>query len=406
MVTNQPLFLLVQIILLAIALALLIPIAVLFIECMAAFFPPHQDKEEKPAPRPKVTILIPAHNEASDIAATLKTILPQLTDSDRLIVIADNCTDNTAEVVRQVGATAIERENPDLRGKGYALDYGLRCIETEPPDVLVLVDADCQVSPGSIDKIARLAAASECPVQATYLMTQPDNPGVNDLISTLSLRVKNLVRPVGLTRLGLPCLLMGSGMALPWSLMSKISLAGCKTVDDMQLAVDLAIAGHPPLFCQDAHVQGRLMKDKAAKSQKARWEHGHLEMLFTEVPRLLQESISQRRWDLFALALELAVPPLSLLLLIWAAATGGALVAAVLGVSWIPGMVLGLEGLLILISVIGSWAKFCRADIPGRTLLAVPFYILWKVSLYPAFLIKPQSRWLKTERDTVDVTES
>ncbi|HEY9653234.1 MAG TPA: glycosyltransferase family 2 protein [Coleofasciculaceae cyanobacterium] len=384
----------------------LLPIAVLFIECATAFLPQRRETEDTQQPRPKVAVLIPAHNEASGIEATLKTILPQLTDQDRLIVIADNCTDDTAKVVRQAGANAIEREDPNLRGKGYALDYGLRFIETDPPDVLVIVDADCYVSQGSIDKIARLADSLERPVQATYLMTQPDNPGLNDLISTLAVRVKNLVRPIGLNRLGLPCLLMGSGMALPWSLVNKISLAGCKTVDDMQLAVDLAIAGHPPLYCQEAEVRGRLMKDQAAKSQKARWEHGHLEMLINEVPRLLKEFVAQRRFDLLVLALELLVPPLSLLVMIWAAATGGALLVAVLGVPLMPAVFLVLEGLVLFISIIGAWAKFCRADIPGQALLAVPFYILWKIPLYPAFLVKPQSRWLKTERDTVNIPES
>lgn len=210
MSTNQAVLLFVESFLLAIAVGLLIPIAVLFIECATAFLPQRRETEDTQQPRPKVAVLIPAHNEASGIEATLKTILPQLTDQDRLIVIADNCTDDTAKVVRQAGANAIEREDPNLRGKGYALDYGLRFIETDPPDVLVIVDADCYVSQGSIDKIARLADSSERPVQATYLMTQPDNPGLNDLISTLAVRVKNLVHPIGLNRLGLPCLLMGS----------------------------------------------------------------------------------------------------------------------------------------------------------------------------------------------------
>jgi len=48
---------------------------------------------------------------------------------------------------------------------------------------------------------------------------------------------------------------------------------------------------------------------------------------------------------------------------------------------------------------VGAWAKFSRAEIPGTALLAMPFYLLWKVPLYFAFLLRPQTRWLKTERD-------
>jgi len=109
---------------------------------------------------------------------------------------------------------------------------------------------------------------------------------------------------------------------------------------------------------------------------------------------------------LFAIALDLVVPPLSLLVMIWVAAMVGTLLAGVLGVSWIPAIFVGLEGLLILVSIIVAWAKFCRDDIPVQTLLTVPFYILWKIPLYFAFLVKPENKWIRTERDAVDIPES
>jgi hypothetical protein len=92
--------------------------------------------------------------------------------------------------------------------------------------------------------------------------------------------------------------------------------------------------------------------------------------------------------------------------MMWAAVMGGALLAGALGASWIPAIFLAIQGLLILISIIGAWAKFGRADLPARTLLAVPFYILWKIPLYFAFLVRPQTKWIRTERDTVEAKES
>lgn len=406
---NQPVLQFIQIVLFAIALGLFVPICVFFVECSAALFPRGRRTEwYATARRPRIDVLVPAHNEASGIAATLKTLLPQLTAQDRLVVIADNCDDETAAVARAVGATVIERHDPDLsrRGKGYALDYGLQFIAANPPEVVVAVDADCIVEPGTIDKIARQAIASARPVQATYLMTQPDNPGLKDSISTLALTVKNLVRPSGLARLGLPCLLTGSGMAFPWSVICKVSLAGSKTVDDMQLGLDLAIVGHAPMYSQGAEVTGRLMKQHAAKSQRARWEHGHLETLLTQVPHLLKASVRQKRLDLLAIALELCVPPLSLLVMIWAGAMGGSLLAGGMGASSIPTVLLAMEGLLISISIIGSWAKFSRANLPVLTLLVVPLYILWKIPLYLAFLVQPQTKWIRTERDVIDAQNS
>jgi cellulose synthase/poly-beta-1,6-N-acetylglucosamine synthase-like glycosyltransferase len=397
----------VDIVLFVIALGLFIPIAVLFIECSAAFLPGRGETWDTGVPRPRVAVLLPAHNEASCISATIETLLPQLTDQDRLVVIADNCSDETAEIARGFGATVIERIDPVRRGKGYALDYGLRFIETDPPAVVVMADADCIVHQGAIDRIARLADAVSRPIQSTYLMERPANPGPNDAVSALAFMVKNVVRPRGLDRLGQPCLLYGTAMAFPWSVIAHAPLANSNIVEDMQLAVDLAIAGHPSVFCEEAKVTGRLPQQKtAAKSQRVRWEHGHLKTLLTQVPQLIKASLGQRRFDLLAIALDLCIPPLSLLVMMWAAIMGGALLAGALGASWIPAIFLAIQGLLILISIIGAWAKFGRADLPARTLLAVPFYILWKIPLYFAFLVRPQTKWIRTERDTVEAKES
>lgn len=400
-------FLFVDIVLLIIALFLLIPIAVLFVECTAAFLPSRDKTWEANSSRPRVAVLVPAHNEALGIGVTLETLLPQLTDQDRLVVIADNCSDETAAIARSLGATVVERNDSERRGKGYALDYGLRFIESDPPDVVVMVDADCIVHQGAIERIARLAVASNRPVQTTYLMEQPANPGPKDAVSALAFMVKNLVRSSGLERLGLHCLLYGTGMAFPWSAIAHVPLASGNIVEDMQLAVDLAMDGHPPVFCSEAKVIGRLpQQTEAAQGQRKRWEHGHLQTLLTQVPKLLKASIHQRRFDLLALALDLFVPPLSLLVMIWMAAVVGALFAGALGASWIPAIVLAIEGLLIFISIVGAWAKFGRADLPVQSLLAVPVYILWKIPLYLAFLVRPQKKWVRTERDAVETPES
>ncbi|NET54418.1 MAG: glycosyltransferase, partial [Merismopedia sp. SIO2A8] len=217
MFIDQSVFPLVNIALLIIALGLLLPIAVLFIECSAAFLPNRSQTLNTGISRPKTAVLIPAHNEEDVIGATLKTLLPQLTEQDQLLVIADNCSDKTATVARELGAMVVERHNLEFRGKGYALDYGMGFIKADPPEVVVLVDADCIVYPGTVERITRLATAKQRPVQSTYLMTQPDNPALKDLLSMLAVKFKNTVRPSGLNRMGLPSLLTGSGMAFPWS---------------------------------------------------------------------------------------------------------------------------------------------------------------------------------------------
>ncbi|NJR64170.1 MAG: glycosyltransferase family 2 protein [Leptolyngbyaceae cyanobacterium CRU_2_3] len=387
----------------AIALLLLIPIAVLFIECMTALLP-SRPLAKGSLLRPKTAILVPAHNEAISIRPILEGLMAQLTEGDRLVVIADNCTDETAEIARLAGATVIERQDAHHRGKGYALDYGMTYLSTDPPEIVIIVDADCVVQPGSLAKIAEQAIATHRPVQALYLMERPAQPQPKDAVSALAFLVKNWVRPSGLARLGFPCLLTGTGMAFPWHVLRDMKLASGNIVEDMQLGLDLAIAGQPPLFCGDARVTGLLpQQDKAAKSQRTRWEHGHLQTLRTQVPRLLKQATQQQRLDLLAIALDLAVPPLSLLVMLWLAVFSAALLGGMLGIAWLPMQILAIEGGLLLAAILAAWAKFGRTDLPVQTLLSIPFYVLWKIPLYFAFWVRPQTKWVRTDRDPVNV---
>ncbi len=406
MATTALILLIVEIILLAISILILLPCLILMIECVAALFPP-KVRRWQDSLRPKIAVLIPAHNEATGIGATLETLVGQLTSIDQLIVVADNCIDETAAVAREMGATAIERFDDTHRGKGYALDFGMDFLAPHPPDVVVIVDADCIVASGAVEQISRLAIARNRAVQATYLLTQPAKPSPKDAVSTLAFTVKNLVRPLGLARFDLPCPLTGAGMAFPWIAIRKVSLASGNIVEDMNLGIDLALAGHPATFCYEARVTSALPQQaRAAKSQRTRWEHGHLQTILTQVPRLLKTALQKRRFDLLAIALDLLIPPLSLLVMLWAFAMTVALVATYFGITPAPAIILSGAGAMILIAIVSAWSRHCRADIPAKVLFTIPLYILWKIPLYFSFLWKPQTKWVRTERDSPDSSES
>jgi cellulose synthase/poly-beta-1,6-N-acetylglucosamine synthase-like glycosyltransferase len=386
--------------LLGIALLLAIPVGVLFLECIAAFLNLRKNTEIATSSIPRIAVLVPAHDEAGGIRWVIEGLLPQLSCRDRLVVIADNCSDDTAVIARDAGATVIERQDATLRGKGYALDYGMKFLEADPPEVVVLVDADCVVEPGTVALIVRRAIETNQPVQAVYLMDRPPQPTARDAVSALAFLVKNQVRPLGLGQLGFPCLLTGTGMAFPWAVLRGAKLASGNIVEDMQLAVDLTIAGHPASFCAEARVTGILpQQERAARTQRTRWEHGHLKTALTQIPRLLKAAVQQRRFDLVVTALDLSIPPLSLLVVLWVVALGAGAIAGVFSIS--PGILmplLDLEGGLIVMAILGAWAKFGR-DLPLLSLLVVPFYILWKLPLYLTFLVNPQTKWVRTERD-------
>ncbi|MEM6450709.1 MAG: glycosyltransferase [Cyanobacteria bacterium P01_D01_bin.105] len=360
-----------------------------------------------------VAVIMPAHNEAEVIVETLAALTPQLYPQDRLIVVADNCTDNTAQLARKAGAIVIERTDDLRRGKGYALDCGLRFVAAMPPAAVVIVDADCQFRKGSIRTLASEAITSQRPVQGVYLIECPTQSSaqrsntqqlntqrsVKEAVSTFAFKVKNLVRPLGLDHLGLPCLLTGTGMAFPWSVMSTVDLASSSIVEDMKLGFDLAIAGTPPAMCSTVTVVGPLPpSNNDAKTQRTRWEHGHLQLISHYGPQLFGQALVQGRLDLWAIALDLLIPPLSLLVTLWIGVTlVVTLTSGLLGL-WLPIFICWAAGTALAGAIVAAWARFAQSDLDLKTLLSVPVYVLWKIPVYLKFLSEPQVEWVRTRR--------
>ncbi|WP_373480490.1 glycosyltransferase family 2 protein [Geminocystis sp.] len=376
---------------------------ILLIECIAALFPSQIviNSSQSEWENISVSVLIPAHNEETVITQTLTSIIPQLKSTDQIIVIADNCTDNTSEIVHKMGIKVISRDNSSLRGKGYALDFGLTYLAKNPPNIVIFIDADCYISPDSIQNLTQKAMTTHKPVQGLYLMEKPPQPTPKHQISAFAFKVKNLVRPLGLYNVKQPCLLTGTGMAFPWEVIQKANLASSHIVEDMKLGLDLAIANHSPIFCSRATITGYLpQKQEAATTQRTRWEHGHLQIALSYIPVLLKESLKQRRLDLLVIALDLSIPPLSLFVSLWLGITLISFLIFTLSISYIPLLISSIAGLMIFSAILTAWIKFGKEEIPLQTLIKIPLYILWKIPLYVKFLFKRESQWIRTERDS------
>lgn len=348
--------------------------------------------------RPRLAVLVPAHNEAGGISTTIADVLSQLIAGDRLLVVADNCSDATADVARRCGAEAIERKHDTLRGKGYALDFGLKHLAADPVSVVVIVDADCTLGPGTLSVLAKACLSSGRPAQALDLMHAPQEAPLRLRVAAFAWRVKNWVRPLGALRMGFSCPLMGTGMAFPWSLISGAALATGHLVEDMKLGMDLASAGAPPLFVPEARVDSLFPADRtSALAQRARWEHGHLSIVLRDGPRFLTRALAARNPQLVAMALDLLVPPLTLLL--------GLLVAAVLigaglaiGNSLWPLCVAGACLVLMLAALMKAWWLVGRDLLSVGDLLRAPSYALMKFPIYLKFITNRQKVWVRTER--------
>lgn len=381
------------------AMLVSVPAAVLVIQLLLSLVRPKLPSTQSSSST-RIAVLVPAHDEASGIAHTIQSIKKQLPDGSRLVVVADNCSDHTAALARQAGAEVIERFDAVLRGKGYALDFGLRWLSTDPPDVLIVLDADCEIHADGIPRLAERCLASGRPIQSLYLMRSPGPSSLRMRIAEFAWLVKNHLRPLGSSRIGAPCQLTGTGMAFPWRLIASVSLANGHLVEDMKLGVDLAMQGTPPQFAPDVLVTSSFPTTaQGVASQRQRWEHGHLAMLGRELPRLIGTALMRRSPIAFALAADLLVPPLALLvlLLVFVLALGlGGWFAA----GWVaPLAIAGTSLVLLCVATLLAWFKHGRSVLTLSDLLSVPSYVLWKIPLYLRFIFNRQIDWIRTQRD-------
>jgi cellulose synthase/poly-beta-1,6-N-acetylglucosamine synthase-like glycosyltransferase len=377
-----------------------IPTAVLCLEIMVAVIRPPVPLHSDHNPRRRLAVLVPAHNESAAITRTLEDIKPQLCPGDLLVVVADNCTDDTAAVAKVSGARVVERRDAERIGKGYALDWGLRHLAADPPDVVVMIDADCRLSDGSIAHLANVCSMTGRPVQALYLMTVPAGSGINKRIAAFAWRVKNWVRPLGLGGLGFPCQMMGTGMAFPWPVIRATDVASGWIVEDLKLGLDLAAAGHPPLFCPSARVTSQFAASaRGADTQRSRWEHGHIMTILKLAPRMLCTAIVRANISLLSLTFDLTVPPLSLLAMLLILMCAMTAAAALLGLG-LTALIISTVCLICFTTSVGfAWDKHGRDILPARAVFSVPFYALGKLGLYGQILFgKMTAQWIRTDR--------
>jgi cellulose synthase/poly-beta-1,6-N-acetylglucosamine synthase-like glycosyltransferase len=383
------------------AIVLLTPVVIVCCEILAALLPRLRAKRDPAEPRPRVAVVIPAHNESLVIERTLKSIKPQLQPGERLIVVADNCEDDTAQIAERLGAEVVVRKDDANRGKGFALDFGVKHLANDPPEVVIILDADVTVRDGAIDALARQADRTGCPAQGVYVLSEAPSASGKDVVSHLAFMVRNHVRPLGLAAMGGPCPLFGAGMAFPYSIAKHAPLATGNIVEDIALALDLACEGRPPRLCVDAFIDGQLPKaDATADKQRRRWEHGHLRTILTQVPKTLFLGLIKLRPRAMMLALDILVPPLSLLVMTLVL---GSIAAWTLGIAlklslWPAiAMTSGLVGLMLAMMI--AWKVFSPHDKSLAPLLSVPGYMLRKIPMYLQFFSRKSEKvWVRTDR--------
>lgn len=397
---------LIDIPLIVLGVLLAVPAGLFCLENLLAFvYGTGLGHRHEPPARCRLAVVIPAHNEETGIGQTVQSVLAQLRPGDRVLVVADNCTDATADIAREAGAEVTQRTDQELRGKGYALAHALRELADDPPEIVVFVDADCRLRPGCLSSLACQVGRTGAPAQAVYVLGLPEGEhGVRDRVSAFAVRVKNESRPIGLSRLGGKwgaCLITGSGFAMPWELADAERFARGDIVEDMTIGLELAVSGTPPRICPGARVDSTLPSgDEAKRTQRERWEHGHLDTILKKGLPILGRGVFTLRPSLVLLGLELAVPPLSLLVMGTLAFAGLTALLALVGLSVWP-VALGSAALaMVAIGTGCAWWVVGRTILPARELPGALWYALSKGPIYVGALVRRQTGWVRTARDS------
>ena len=343
-----------------------------------------------------LAVVVPAHDEASGIEACVASLLAceAPAGSFEVVVVADNCSDQTARLACGAGARVLVRQDEERRGKGYALDHAFKKLlaETRAPDAFLVVDADTRVAPDLVRVFEAAFASGSEAAQCRYTASNPE-ASLRTRLQNIALLAFNLLRPRGREWLRLSVGIAGNGFGLTRSVLERFPYEARSVVEDLEYHLLLVEGGVRVEFLEETSVLGEMPTQKrAAASQRARWEGGRLRMIREHVPTLARRVLAGKLRLLEPL-LELLLLPLALHVLLLLAC----LVAPVAATRAYALGGLGLVGLHVLCALgVG------RAG--ARDLLALasaPLYVAWKLVQLPRLLgaARSDAGWVRTERE-------
>lgn len=367
----------------------------------------------RPAPKgpalASLVVLVPAHDEELLIGRTVTSLLLQTYPRDlyRVVVIADNCSDQTAPIAIGLGADVLVRTDPEHRGKGQAIGWALAELATRraAPDAFVIVDADSIADADLLHVLASGLASGADVVQADYMPTQAEDPSPSQELRRAALLLFNRTRSRGRDVLRLPATLLGNGMLFSRRALELVPWSAFSSTEDLEFGIVLRLHGIKPNYAGGAGIRGAMpVTRRAATTQRLRWEGGRLHVMRTYGLRLLLHGFLRRDMSLLDAAADLLVPPLALLALV--AAVGALGVSAGAAAGFVPAAAalpwdLAIAALVAYV-LVGLRAGGASAA-SYRALAQAPEYVLWKVGVYARMLRGlDANRWVRTARGAND----
>ena len=242
--------------------------------------------------------IIPAHNEATVVANLIESLKNQNYPKELydIYVIADNCTDNTAQIARDAGAIVFERFDEKKKTKGFALQWFLdqKIKENAPYDAFCVFDADNIADVNFLKAMNKKLCQGEKVVQG---YRDIKNPTDNWITAGYAIFYWTMNRFYHLARynLGLSPLLNGTGFMVRFDIVKPTGWDTNTLTEDIEFSLKNIIEGRRLGWATDAIVYDEQPTGfKQSWSQRSRWTVGHIQCM-KEYTGLLALAVKEKK---------------------------------------------------------------------------------------------------------------
>jgi cellulose synthase/poly-beta-1,6-N-acetylglucosamine synthase-like glycosyltransferase len=346
----------------------------LFLLTLGALLAHAKKNNSNPAPPfiPKKTVVvIPAYNEEFGIHHTINS-LKKCPEPFDIYVIADNCTDNTAKIAKELEVNVIERFDPVHKGKHFALKFAFDILLQKHYELFAVIDADTAVSKNLMEQIQAEFSKEIDGLQVFYgVLNDHENLAIRFM--KISYLACNLLRPLGRNFWGFSCGVLGNGFAVTKKTLLDVPFNVQSIVEDLNYHLALVEAGKYVKFTTKANVLAEMpIKNEGRANQRARWEKGRFYSALLQIPKLTS-LLFRGHWRLIEPLFDLMTLPLSYHVL---------LLLMILMVPFGFTQRMALISLLIVAWHLLAALKIGQAESKDYfALLAAPFYLVWKILL-------------------------
>jgi hypothetical protein len=343
-------------------------------------------------------ILVPAHNEALLIEACVRSLLQlhSAQTESTVVVIADNCHDNTVALARNAGARVLDRSDTSRVGKPHAIAWAFTRLNLAAYDAVVIIDADTVVDPGLADALAAAGELRDIAVQAYFGLSNERDSWLS-LLAGLLARVRYQGQYRLKAQAGLNCPLTGNGMCLGVGLLARAGWPADALTENWELYARYTAMGERILFAPEARLhsqEARTLRQSA--TQRRRWQAGRLSALRAYWRALAISRRCGARQKLDAIS-ELATPGPVL--------HSGVGVSLALAMATLPSTSARVVAVIFAASVLplavwtaNAWVRSPNRGQLAAAVLRLPGYLVWRVWLALWGLFRRETRWLRSPR--------